>query len=167
MNAVEAELTMRLASSTAGVREAARPKLVELLRHVDSRAYSALLAEGTPDPARFACARAGARSPRRRAPFLGRGRTARRAPARAEARRRLRRVVEAMQEGGIRTLPIKGTTLGRPRAQDPGLRPTTDVEVGVPLGTDRSAVETFRAMGHPRGCRVDARPLADALHVHE
>jgi hypothetical protein len=44
VNAVEAELTMRLAAP-AELREAARPTLVELLRRVDSRAYTALLAE--------------------------------------------------------------------------------------------------------------------------
>jgi hypothetical protein len=44
VNAVEAEPTMRLAA-TAEVREPARPRLVELLRRVDSRAYTALLAE--------------------------------------------------------------------------------------------------------------------------
>jgi hypothetical protein len=44
VNAAEAELTMRLAS-IAPVREAARPRLVELLQQVDIRAYTALLAE--------------------------------------------------------------------------------------------------------------------------
>jgi hypothetical protein len=44
VNAVEAELTMRLAS-TARVREAARARLVDLLHQVDSRTYTALLHE--------------------------------------------------------------------------------------------------------------------------
>ena len=44
VNAVEAGLTM-LVASTAGVRETARPRLGEMLRQVDSRAYAAVLAE--------------------------------------------------------------------------------------------------------------------------
>jgi hypothetical protein len=148
VNAVEAELTMRLAAP-AEPREAARPTLVELLRRVDSRAYTALLAE------------------RGLLTLLG-SRAIELAPeavddvvrsvvesARREARLRalmldtpLRRVVSVPEDAGVPTLPIKGTTLADRVHGDPGLRPTTDVDVLLSRAQIRSAVGALRALGY-------------------
>jgi hypothetical protein len=149
VNAVEAELTMRLASP-AGVREAARPRLVELLRQVDSSDYTALLAE------RGLLTLLGSRAIEL-APDAADDLLRSRVDAtRREARLRalvldatLRRVVDALEGAGVPTLPIKGTTLADRLHGDPGLRPTTDVDVLVPRAQVRLAVETLCALGYP------------------
>jgi hypothetical protein len=149
VNALEAELTMRLAG-TAEVREAARPRLVELLRRADSRAYTALLAE------RGLLTMLGSRAielaPEAVDDVLRSGVGS----ARREARLRalmldatLRRVVKALEDAGVPTLPIKGTTLADRVHGDTGLRPTTDVDVLVPREQIRSAVEALYAPGYP------------------
>jgi hypothetical protein len=149
MNAVEAELTMRLASS-APVREAARPRLVDLLRRVDSRAYAALLAE------RGLLSLLGSRAielaPEATDEVLRSGVGA----AMREARLRalmldatLRQVLGALEERGIPALPLKGTTLADRVHGDPGFRPTTDVDVLVPRAQISAAVQALRALGYP------------------
>jgi hypothetical protein len=149
VNAVEAELTMRLAS-TARVREAARARLVDLLHQVDSRTYTALLHE------RGLLALLGSRAIELAPAAADDVLRSRLEAARREARLRalmldatLRRVVEALEEGGIPTLPVKGTVLADRVHGDTGLRPTTDVDVLVPRAHIRSAVETLRALGYP------------------
>jgi hypothetical protein len=74
--------------------------------------------------------------------------------ARREARLRalmldttLRRVVTALEDAGVPTLPIKGTTLADRVHGETGLRPTTDVDV-LPRAQIRSAVEALRALGY-------------------
>ncbi len=167
MNAVEAELTMRLAS-TAEVREAARPRLVELLRRVDSRAYTALLAE------RGLLTLLGSRAIELAPEAVDDVVRSRVEAARREARLRalmldttLRRVVTALEDAGVPTLPLKGTTLADRVHGDTGLRPTTDVDVLVPRAQIRSAVEALRALGYPAPedpVWTDGPP-GDALHV--
>jgi Uncharacterised nucleotidyltransferase len=61
----------------------------------------------------------------------------------------LRRVVTALEDAGVPTLPIKGTTLADRVHGDPGLRPTTDVDVLVPRAQIRSAVDALQALGYP------------------
>jgi hypothetical protein len=149
VNAVEAELTMRL-GSTARLREAMRPRLVELLHRVDSRTYTALLhdrglltllgsraielAPGVADDVLRSRVEAERRQARLRALMLD---------------ATLRRVVEALEERGIPTLPLKGTVLADRLHGDTGLRPTTDVDLLVPRAHLRSAVDTLRALGYP------------------
>jgi hypothetical protein len=149
VNAVEAELTMLLAS-TAGVRVAARPRLVQLLRGLDSRAYTAVLAE------RGLLTLLGSRAIELAPEAADDVLRSRVEAARREARLRalrldvtLRRIVDALEECGIPTLPLKGTTLADRVHGDTGLRPTTDVDVLVPRAQIRSAVETLRALGYP------------------
>jgi Uncharacterised nucleotidyltransferase len=60
----------------------------------------------------------------------------------------LRRVVTALKDAGVPTLPIKGTTLADRVHGETGLRPTTDVELLVPRAQIRSAVEALRALGY-------------------
>jgi hypothetical protein len=149
VNAVEAELTMRLAS-TAPVRNASRPRLVNLLRRVDSRAYTALLDE------RGLLTMLGSRAIElapEAADDLLRSRVE---AARREARVRalmldatLRRLVGALEERGIPALPLKGTTLADRVHGDPGLRPTTDVDLLVPRAQIGAAVQALRALGYP------------------
>jgi hypothetical protein len=149
VNAVEAELTMRLAS-TAEVREAARTRLVELLRGVHSRAYADLLA------GRGLLALLGSRAIELAPDAVDDVFRSRVEGARREARLRslmldtaLRRVVTALEGAGVPALPIKGTTLAERVHGDPGLRPTTDVDVLVPRAQIHSAVEALRALGYP------------------
>ena len=149
MNAVEAELTMLLAS-TVGVREAERPRLVRLLRGMDTRSYTVLLAE------RGLLTLLGSRAIELAPEAADDVLRSRVDAARREARLRalmldttLRRVAGALEDSGIPTLPLKGTTLADRVHGDPGLRPTTDVDVLVPRADIRSAVETLRALGYP------------------
>jgi hypothetical protein len=149
VNAAEAELTMRLAS-IAPVREAARPRLVELLQQVDPRAYGALLAE------RGLLSLLGSRAIGLAPEAVDDAVRAHVESERREARLRaltldttLRRVVKALEEAGVATLPIKGTTLADRVHGDPGLRPTTDVDVLVSRARIRSAVEALCALGYP------------------
>ena len=149
MNAVEAELTMRLAS-TATVREASRPRLVELLRRVDSRAYARLL------EARGLLALLGSRAielaPEAADEVLRSGVNAAMREARLRALRldaTLRQVVGALEERGILALPLKGTTLADRIYGDAGLRPTTDVDVLAPRTQIGAAVQALRALGYP------------------
>jgi hypothetical protein len=149
VNAVEAELTMRLASTT-DVREATRPRLVELLRRVHSGAYAELLAE------RGLLTLLGSRAIELAPEAVDDVVRSRVEDTRREARLRalmldttLRRVVNALEEAGVPTLPIKGTTLADRVHGDPGLRPTTDVDVLVPRAQIRSAVGALRALGYP------------------
>jgi Uncharacterised nucleotidyltransferase len=148
VNAIEAELTMRLASTTE-VREAARPRLVELLRRVHSRAYAEVLAE------RGLLALLGSRAIELAPDAVDEVVRSRVEAARGEARLRalmldltLRRVVKALEEAGIPTLPIKGTTLADRVYGDTGLRPTTDIDVLVPRARIGSAVPSLRALGY-------------------
>ena len=148
MNVVEAELTMRLAS-TAPVREQSRPRLVNLLRRVDSRAYTARLDE------RGLLALLGSRAIELAPEAADDVLRSRVEAARREARLRalmldttLRRVVDALEGHGIPTLPLKGTTLADRLHGDPGLRPTTDVDVLVPRARIGAAVETLRDLGY-------------------
>jgi Uncharacterised nucleotidyltransferase len=56
--------------------------------------------------------------------------------------------VTALEDAGVPTLPIKGTTLADRVHGETGLRPTTDVDVLVPRAQIRSAVEVLRALGY-------------------
>jgi Uncharacterised nucleotidyltransferase len=149
VNAVEAQLTMRLAS-TAPAREASRPSVANLLRRVDSRAYTTLLAE------RGLLTLLGSRAielaPEAVDEVLREGVTA----AMHEARLRalmldatLRQAVGALEGCGIPALPLKGTTLADRVHGDPGFRPTTDVDVLVPRTRISAAVRALRALGYP------------------
>jgi hypothetical protein len=149
VNAVEAELTMRLAS-TAQIREASRPRLVNLLHRVDSRAYAALLHE------RGLLGLLGSRAielaPEATDEVLRSGVDAAMRQARLRALMldtTLRQVVEALEERGIAALPLKGTTLADRVHGDPGLRPTTDVDVLVPRTQIGAAVQALRALRYP------------------
>ena len=149
VNAIEAELTMRLAS-TAEAREAARPRLVELLRRVHISAYTEVLAE------RGLLTLLGSRAIELAPEAVDDVVRSRVEGARRDARLRalmldttLRRVVNALEAAGVPALPIKGTTLAERVHGDPGLRPTTDVDVLVPRSQIRSAVEALRALGYP------------------
>jgi hypothetical protein len=148
VNAVEAELTMRLAS-TAPVREASRPRLVHLLSRVDSGGFTAQLDE------RGLLTLLGSRAIELVPDAVDDVLRSRVEAARREARLRalmldatLRRVVEALEGEGIPTLPLKGTTLADRVHGDPGLRPTTDVDVLVPQARIPGAVETLRGLGY-------------------
>jgi hypothetical protein len=139
---------MRLAGTT-DVREAARPRLVELLRRADSRAYTALLAE------RGLLALIGSRAIELAPEAVDDVLRSSVESALREARLRalmldatLRRVVKALEDAGVPTLPIKGTMLADRVHGDTGLRPTTDVDVLVPRAQIRSAVEALRAAGY-------------------
>ena len=139
---------MRLAS-TAPVREQSRPRLVNLLRRVDSRAYTARLDE------RGLLALLGSRAIELAPEAADDVLRSRVEAARREARLRalmldttLRRVVDALEGHGIPTLPLKGTTLADRVHGDPGLRPTTDVDVLVPRARIGAAVETLRDLGY-------------------
>jgi hypothetical protein len=148
VNVAEAELTMRLAA-TAPVREASRPRVANLLRRVDSCTYMALLDE------RGLLTLLGSRAIELAPEVADDALRSRVEAARREARLRalmldttLRRVVEALEADGIPTLPLKGTTLADRVHGDPGLRPTTDVDLLVPRVRIRAAVETFRDLGY-------------------
>jgi Uncharacterised nucleotidyltransferase len=149
VNAVEAELTMRLASA-ARMREAARPRLARLLRGLDSRAYAALLAE------RGLLALLGSRAIELVPDAADDMLRSRVAGAVREARSRalvldmtLRQVVGALEDRGIPALPLKGTTLAERVHGDTGLRPAKDVDILVPREQIDAAVETVRALGYP------------------
>jgi hypothetical protein len=151
VNAVEAELTMRLAA-TAEVREAARPRLAELLRGVDSRVYTALLAE------RGLLTLLGSRAIQLAPEAVDDVVRSRVERARRETRLRalmldatLRRIVTALEDAGVPTFPIKGTTLADRLHGDTGLRPTTDVDAarsgdrGQEVAADGQGRQTFPA----------------------
>jgi hypothetical protein len=149
MNAVEAELTTRLAS-TARLREAARPRLASLLRRVDTQAYAMQLDE------RGLLALLGSRTLELVPEAADDAFRSRVEEAMRHARARalvldatLRRVARALEERGIPVLPLKGTTLADRVHGDPGLRPTTDVDVLVPRAQVGAAVETLRGLGYP------------------
>jgi Uncharacterised nucleotidyltransferase len=148
VNAAEAELTMRLAS-TAPVREAARPRLARLLRRVDTDAYTGLLAE------RGLLGLLGSRAIEL-APEAADELLRSRVDASIREHRlhamaldaTLRQVVKALEDSGIPALPIKGTTLADRVYGDTGLRPTMDVDVLVPPAQVGEAVEVLRALGY-------------------
>jgi Uncharacterised nucleotidyltransferase len=149
VNAIEAELTMRLAS-TAPVREAGRPILARLLRSVDTDAYTAQLAE------RGLLGLLGSRAIELAPEAADELLRSRVATVKREARLRalaldstLRQVVRTLEEGGIRALPLKGTTLADRLHGDTGLRPTMDVDVLVSPSRITEAVDVFRALGYP------------------
>jgi hypothetical protein len=149
VNPVEAELTMRLAS-TARVRHASQPRVVQLLRRVDSRAYAAALDER--GLLSLLGSRLTALAPEAADEVLRSGVEA----AKREARLRalmldttLRQVVEALEQRGIVALPLKGTSLADRVHGDPGLRPTTDVDILVARTQMDEAVHTLRAIGYP------------------
>jgi hypothetical protein len=149
VNAVEAELMTRLAS-TAAVREAARPRLARLLRSVDTDEFTALLAE------RGLLGLLGSRAIELAPDAADELLRARVDAAKREGRLRamaldvtLRKVAPALEDSGIPTLPLKGTTLADRVYGDTGLRPTMDVDILVPLGRFGPAVETLRALGYP------------------
>jgi hypothetical protein len=149
MNAAEAELMMRLVS-IARAREAPRPRLVELLQQVGSRAYTALLAER--GLLSLLGSRAIALAPGAADGALRSGVELERREARLRALMldaTLRRIVEALEEAGIPTLPLKGTVLADRVHRDTRLRPTTDVDVLVPRARIGSAIETVRPLGYP------------------
>ena len=139
-----------LLASTARVRGASRPRLASLLRRVDSRSYAALLDERglltllgsraielapeAVDEVLRSGVHAGMRAARLRALMLD---------------TTLRQVVGALEERGIAALPLKGTTLADRVHGDPGLRPTTDVDVLVPRTEIGAAVQALRALGYP------------------
>jgi hypothetical protein len=141
VNAVEAELTMRRAS-TAELREAARSRFVELLRRLDSRAYTALLTE------RGLLTLLGSRAIELAPNAVDDVVQSHVESARREARLR---ALSARRRcnGSSTTLPIKGTTLADRVHGDTALRPTTDVDVPVPQAQIRSAVEVLRDLGYP------------------
>jgi hypothetical protein len=58
-------------------------------------------------------------------------------------------VVGALEERGIAALPLKRTTLADRVHGDPGLRPTTDVDVLVPRTQIGVAVQALRALEYP------------------
>ena len=160
MNAVEAELTARLASPAAA-RAAARGRVEDLLRRVDSAVYTARLAE------------------RGLLVLLG-SRAIEMAPeavdellrARVQAGLRqthlqslplemtLRRAVGALEDRGIPALPLKGTTLADRLYSDVGMRPTTDVDLLVPRAQILEAVGTLMELGYPA---PDDAPWTDGL----
>jgi|SRR5215211_2200776 len=149
MNAVEAELTMYLAS-TARVREAVRPRLPGLLGSLDMKAYTALLDE------RGLLALLGSRAIELAPESADDVLRSRVQAAMRHARLRalaldttLREVVGALEERGIPALPLKGTMLADRVHGDPGLRPTTDVDVLVPRRQVGAAVDTLGTLGYP------------------
>jgi hypothetical protein len=149
MNAVEAELTICLAS-TARVREAVRPRLPRLLESVDTGTYTALLDE------RGLLALLGSRAIELAPESVDDVLRSRVEAVMRHARFRalaldatLREVVRALEERGIPALPLKGTLLADRLHGDPGLRPTTDVDVLVPRRQIGAAVEALRALGYP------------------
>jgi Uncharacterised nucleotidyltransferase len=149
VNAVEAELTMRLAS-TAPVREAARPTLAQLLRRVDTDAYTGLLA------GRGLLGLLGSRAIELAPEAADELLRSRVDAAKRESRLRalaldatLRKLVRALEGHGIPALPLKGTTLADRVHGDTGLRPTMDVDVLVPRSRIGEAVDVLRALGYP------------------
>ena len=148
MNAIEAELTICLASPLPA-RERAAARVAELLGRVDSRNYAARLDE------------------RRLLTLLG-SRAAELAPAAVDDFLRgcvadavrlnrmralaldaaLRAVVDALDSSDIPALPLKGVTLGERLYGDIGLRPTTDVDVLVPRAQVGAAVQVLEALGY-------------------
>jgi hypothetical protein len=137
-------------ASTAQVREAARGRVARLLGSVDTGAYAVALAE------RGLLALLGSRAlelaPESVDQLLRSGvRDAmRQTRLRALALdTTLRRIVQALEGSGIPVLPLKGTMLADRVHGDPGLRPTTDVDVLVPRAQIGAAVETLRALGYP------------------
>jgi Uncharacterised nucleotidyltransferase len=155
VNAVEAGLTMVLAS-TPGVRETTRPRLGELLRQVDCRAYAAVLAErGLLSPLG---SRAIEIAPEAADHILRSHVEAALREARLRALRldtALRRVVRALEDLGIPTLPQKGTALAERLHSDTGLRPTTGL-----ARTDRCR---RRGVSHSRISAASGSDLAEGL----
>jgi hypothetical protein len=149
LNAEQAELTMYLAS-TARAREAARPRLVRLLASVDARTYTAELA------ARGLLELIGSRAIELAPESADEVLRSRVREAVQQTRLRAlaldaaqRRVVQALEEGGIPVLPLKGTVLADRVYGDPGLRPATDVDILVSPAQFGAAVATIRALGYP------------------
>lgn len=149
MSPAEAELTVRLAS-TARARSAARARVGDLLRQVDSSAYTARLAE------RGLLALLGSRAIEL-APEAADGLLRSRVEALLmEGRLRalalemtLKRVAQALEDRGIPVLPLKGTTFADRVYGDTGLRPTTDVDVLVPRERVGAALGALAAIGYP------------------
>lgn len=148
MNPAQAELSMYLAS-TAQVREAAQHEVGRLLGSVDTGAYAAVLAE------RGLLALLGSRAIELAPESVDELFRSRVCDAMRQARLRalaldttLRRIVQALEDSGIPALPLKGTMLADRVHGDPGLRPTTDVDVLVPRAHIGAAVETLRALGY-------------------
>ena len=148
MNAVEAELTILLAS-VAARREAARDRIAELARRIDGPMYAARLDErgvlallGT----RLLALAPDAADELLRARVDAVTRDARIRALALELT--LRQVSAALAEAGVRALPIKGLTFAERIYGDAGLRPATDVDVLVPRAQLARAVAVLRELGY-------------------
>ncbi|MGN6190022.1 MAG: nucleotidyltransferase family protein [Conexibacter sp.] len=162
----EWSLALALAG-TAERRALMRPLAAELLERVDVATFAALLSSERLLPllGARAVALAGGRLP----PALHAGvaeATARAARA-GEAQETLTvHLVRALDDAGIRAIPLKGPLLGRAVHGGPGMRIGTDVDLLVHTDDLAGARETLVGLGYDGAAtRVDARGLPVLHHA--
>jgi hypothetical protein len=79
----------------------------------------------------------------------------------------LREVLARLADAGIRPILLKGTALSRTHYPRPELRPRTDTDVMIPLGSDEAVMRTLLTLGYQQPSEVNGTLMTGQFHFHK